>query len=330
MEEYSDENQVYSSEHCHPLMNAVHNSSGDSSLISSTGTRFTSPDTETGTSSGSNIAASEDGTRGVESNNRGKCLANSKELVFPHRVSADSSHHESYRDRSSTAASTSFKEESSDLVAVNDSANENAVNGIDNSVDKGVYQNSLLPSSSSSQRLGNSHADGVSAENHASDVRAVHNSHSDSVSNISNLPVTFHSLGDESSRGAMPAGLGFLVANREHDQADRSVLHVDVVSISSNILSRGNADTNNRDARRNSRRLFWDAFSRRSSRRLTDSPTIVFSTDDTEDLGSHDRWLLDFSGDFIDDGVGGDSGFWGSRIHSMNERRRQSRSEVIS
>lgn len=102
-----------------------------------------------------------------------------------------------------------------------------------------------------------------------------------------------------------------------------------MVTISSNIISSSNADEGNREVRRNSRRLFWDAFSRRSSRRNSDSPTILLSTDDTDDLGSHDRWLLDLSGDFFDDGVGSDRGYLGSRIHRLNEQRRHSRSEVI-
>ncbi|GAV73900.1 zf-RING_2 domain-containing protein [Cephalotus follicularis] len=102
------------------------------------------------------------------------------------------------------------------------------------------------------------------------------------------------------------------------------MLHVDLVSISSHILSSSNADPSHNEVRRNSRRLFWDAFSRRNSRRHIDSPPIVFSTGDTDDLG--ERWLLDFSGDFFDDGVGGDSAYMDSRIRSSNGRRWHSRS----
>ncbi|XP_044464491.1 E3 ubiquitin-protein ligase RLIM-like [Mangifera indica] len=329
IEEYSNVYPVSSAENFPPFTDLVRNLPGGS-LISSTGTQFCSPSTETGASSGSSIAASgyasdENGRRNVETSNHGKCLAHSKELICPHLVSANSSPHESYRDRNSTTASTSFKEqETSDSVSVNHSANKNAVNGIDNS-EKGVSQICPGPSSSSSQTLGDSRSDGVSAENHASEITTAHNS---SVSHVPDLPVTFHSLADESVRGAMPAGLGFLVSNREQSRPDGSVLHVDVVSISSSVLSSGSADSSNREVRRNSRRLFWDAFSRRSSRRLTDSPTIVFSANDADDLGSHDRWLLDLSGDFFDDGTRGDSGYMGSRIHSLNERRRHSRSEI--
>ncbi|KAJ0089446.1 hypothetical protein Patl1_14843 [Pistacia atlantica] len=294
MEEYSNVYLVSSSDHCPSSTDVVQTLPG-SSLISSTGTQFSSSSTETGASSGSSIAASgytsaEDGRSNVETTNHGKCLVHSNELICPHLVSANSSHDESYRDRSSTTASTSFKEqETSDPVSVNDSANKNAVNGIDNS-EKGVCQICPGPSSSSSQTLGDSCSDGVSAENHASEITTAPNS---SVSHVPDLPATLHSLEDESIRGAMPTGLGFLVSNREQSRPDGSVLHVDVVSISSNILSSGSADASNREARRNSR-----------------------------------RWLLDFSGDFFDDGVRGDSGYLGSRIHSLNERRRHSRSEI--
>lgn len=329
MEEYSDKNEVSSSECRHPLINAAQNPPV-SSLVSSTGTQF---DSVTGASSGSSTAVSdgtyaEDGRRNGGPDNHGKGLADSKELVPPCLVSDDSSPNEYYRDRSSTTASTSFKDqESSEPVSVNDSANKNAVNAIENSAE-GVSQIGPEPSCSYSQSLEDSASAEVSVETHESEVIPVHNSHSDPVSLASDIPVAFHSLGEESIRGALPGGLGFLLSNRDQDRVDGNVLHVDVVSISSNILSRGNADTDNREARRNSRRMFRDAFSRRSSRRLTDSPTIVFSTDDTGDLGSHDRWLLDFSGDYFDDGVGGDSGYLGRRVHSLNERRRHSRSEV--
>ncbi|XWS17045.1 hypothetical protein CRYUN_Cryun33cG0034000 [Craigia yunnanensis] len=94
------------------------------------------------------------------------------------------------------------------------------------------------------------------------------------------------------------------------------------------MLSGGSADTSNHEARRNNRRLFWDAFSRRSSRRLNHSPSIFLSTDDSDDTGFHERWLLDLGGDFFYDGAGGDSGYLSNRIHSFNERRRHSRSEI--
>lgn len=114
----------------------------------------------------------------------------------------------------------------------------------------------------------------------------------------------------------------------EEDLRTGGVLHVDVVSISSNILSSNVSDISNREARRNSRRLFWDALSRRSFRRYIDSPTIVFTTGHADDLGSHDRWLLDLSGDLHYDGVGRGFSYAANRRHQRTEQRRQLRSEI--
>ncbi|KAM3714240.1 hypothetical protein ACJW30_01G319200 [Castanea mollissima] len=290
---------VDSAEHSNQLINEVQNITRETTLSTGTG-RFSCSNTEIGASSESSILASEDtsvehGSVYIETNNRGKCFSESKELVPPRQVSAGHSHDDSYRD-SSTTASTSLKEQqSSDPVSVNVAANKDAVNGIDDSVDRRVPQicPKVHPSSSSSQEIGGSSSHRVSVENHVGEVTA---SDSDSVPHESNLPVTFRSLGDGSLPEAIPSG--------------------------------SNADEGNREVRRNSRRLFWDAFSRRSSRRNSDSPAILLSTDDTDDLGSHDRWLLDLSGDFFDDGVGSDRGYLGSRIHRLNEQRRHSRSEI--
>lgn len=169
----------------------------------------------------------------------------------------------------------------------------------------------------------------MSVEGHMREVTAFLNSDSASVPHSSDVPVTLHSLGDESMQEAMPSDLGFLVSNREQGRGDGSALHLDVVSISSSIFSSSNTDTSSREARRNIGRLFWDAFSRHSSRMHIDSPTVVFSTDNNDDLVSHDRWLLDFSGDIFEDGIGSDSGYLGSRVRRLHERRGHSRSEVI-
>ncbi|XWS70785.1 hypothetical protein CRYUN_Cryun03dG0079000 [Craigia yunnanensis] len=330
MEDYPAEILVKSAEHCEPVTNMIQSPLEESTFICSMETRFSSTGTETGISAESNAAASGypsiiGGSRDVETSNCRKCLTESMELVTP-QVSADYSHGESHRD-SSTSATTSFKEQqSSDTISVNLSTNEDAVSGFDNA-NKGASQICPGPSILSPQGLEDSHLHGIPVENQLGEVTTVHNSSSDSAPHASE-PVTFHSLGAESIREAIPSGLGLLVSNREQDQGDGNVLHVDVVSISSNILSGSSADTINREARRNSRRLFWDAFLRRSSRRLNDSPSIFLSTDDSDDIGFHDRWLLDFSGDFFYDGAGGDSGYLSSRIHSLNERRRHSRSEI--
>ncbi|XP_050371129.1 uncharacterized RING finger protein P4H10.07-like [Argentina anserina] len=329
MEDHQAERLVRYVEHCDRGSNLVQNSTDVSSLISGTGAGFAFPNTEIGSSSQSVVPASqgtyfEEGLRSLDSSNQGKCLSRSKELIS-HPVSAGCNSRDNI-----TAASTSFKEQQSPHpVSVNSSANMDAVNG---SADNNASQACpvvMRPSSSSPQGIGTSRSDDMSVENNVADIMDVHNTNADTASlHVSDIPLPFPSRGNETHREAIPSGLGFIVSNREQSREDGSVVHVDVMSISSNFLSSSNADTSNRESRRNGRRLFWDAFSRRSSRRFNDSPTILFSTDDTEDLGFHDRWLLGLSGDFLDDRSGADSGHQVNRTHNLSERRRQSRSEV--
>lgn len=337
MENCPAECLVKPADHCAPHIHEVQNPGVESSLFAGMETILTTPGNENGARSESIITAVEDNSfedclRSIETNSHGTSLSECKELISPHQVSAGYSHTGSCRD--SCAASSSFfkEQQSSEPVSANSSANIDSVNGIDNSMHSGVSQTFsevMHPSSSSSQGLGNLSSEEVPVENHMAEVMSVHNADSGTNSvHVSSPPVT-HSLGNEPLEEAMPSELGFLVSNRERGRVDGGVLHVDVVSISSNVFSNSNPDASNHDARRNSRRLFWDAFSRRSSRRLIDSPTIVFSTDDTEDVGSHDRWLVGLSGDFFDDGNIADSGYPGSRIPNSNERRRHSISEVI-
>lgn len=325
-------------EHNYPET-AEQSSTKESLLASNAWPVFTSVRTETGTSSEGSSAAREDGTcinglSNTETNNRGKCLSESKELIPPHLVTDEYSQVGPYWERDSNIASASFKDlHPLDPVSASARGNMDAVNDVHNTLDKDRSHSGAGFTHSNNSHVsecGGSYSDVASAENHLSGVMAIDNSVS--VPAVTDPPVNLNSHGDESIREVTPSGLGIVVSDRsdrEEGQRDGSVLHVDLVSISSNILSSTTAEVSNREARRNSRRVFWDAFSRRSSRRHSDSPTIVFSTDDTDDLGSHDRWLLDFSGDFFEDGIGGDSGYLGSRIHSLHERRWHARSEVI-
>ncbi|XP_062078257.1 uncharacterized protein LOC133782857 [Humulus lupulus] len=321
MEDHPAECLVKSSERCSQI-HGVHNSRVESSFSVRAGTGLTSPSTETAAMAD---RSSEDGLRRFGTNNHGSTyLSDCKELISPRQVSDDCSHDDSSRD-STTTSSTLFKEQqSSDTLSVNVSANANSVNGIDSSLHNGESRTNsevMRASSSSSQGGGSSRFDVFPVENHEGEV-------SSSSVRLSSPPATFHSFGNEPLQD-VGSGLGFLVSNRERARTDSGLLQVDVVSISSNMLSNSSPNTSNREARRNSRRLFWDAFSRRSSRRHIDSPTILFSMDDSEDLGSHDRWLLGFSGDFFDDGNGTDSGYLGGRIPYSSERQRYSRSEAL-
>lgn len=126
-----------------------------------------------------------------------------------------------------------------------------------------------------------------------------------------------------------PSSSRFHVSGDERDLGREDLLHVDVVSIPSNILSSRIAEISSSQARRNNRRLYWEALSRRSFSRISDSPTIVFATGSADDLGSDDRWLLNLSGDLHHDGVFHDSPYLGARSNLRNVRRWLLRSEVI-
>ncbi|OAY49461.1 hypothetical protein MANES_05G058100v8 [Manihot esculenta] len=119
-----------------------------------------------------------------------------------------------------------------------------------------------------------------------------------------------------------------LLSIGEQGQIGMGVLLVDVVSIHSNTLSSTIDEISNREMRRNTRRMFWDAFSRNSFRRNSDFPTIVFTTRHADDLGSSDRWLLDFSGDLHYDGVGRESVVSSTRNDHRSGRQWQSRYET--
>lgn len=161
-----------------------------------------------------------------------------------------------------------------------------------------------------------------------------------SVGNIEGEMLVFHDCGSVSSpvhsdssfdnrQQPSSSGLGFLVSEGEQDHRNGDVLQVDVVSVSSDNVTVGSSELTDHEARQNSRRLFWDSFSRRSSRRNADSRTFVFATDDADGLGSHDRWVLDFNSDLFDDGIRGDSRRYGSGNQITNERRWHSSSEVV-
>ncbi|CAJ1944729.1 unnamed protein product [Sphenostylis stenocarpa] len=269
--------------------------------------------------------------RNFATNSQWNFLSEHEEQAPPYRVSAGHSDHESYSDSSNTASTSFVAQQSSDPVSVNVSANKDVINDVNNPVVSGVSQVShetVHPRSSTPQEHVNFSSGEISLENHTSAFISIQNS-SNPITQGSNSAATSQGPEEEPCRETIPSGLGILVSNRERGPGNDSVLQVDVVTISSNILSGTNDDANDHDARRNGRRLFWDAFSRRSSRRLGDSPTIVFSTGGADDLGSQDRWLVDFGGDLSNDGIGGASAYMGSRIHRLNERRmRHSRSEI--
>ncbi|KAM7477207.1 hypothetical protein LguiB_024450 [Lonicera macranthoides] len=323
MEEDPAEVLVRSAENSDPVVSKLQRTTMKESILASgIETGFSSPKILTTASPRSDVIATEDpfpqessaivGTR----SNQAKYLSESKELVPPHPPGVVDY-------ISSDRASTSYEDQRPpDRPMGRDH--------MDGYVTEADVQERISPSL---QEHRDSSSDRASVENHASEVTSVHISESSSAASIvSDSSVTYNSLRDDNNlQEGIPSGLGFLVSERERrGRIDGGVLHLDVVSFSSsNILSSSSPEINNREARRNSRRLFWDAFSRRSSRRHSDSRTFVFSTDDSDDSGpNNDRWLLDFNGDFFDDGIGNDNGHLGSRTDSINEQRWQSRSEI--
>ncbi|XP_039019033.1 E3 ubiquitin-protein ligase RLIM-like isoform X3 [Hibiscus syriacus] len=269
MEDYPAE-ILKSSEHCDQVTNMVHPLE-ESTSVCSMETRFSSTGTETGISSECSTSASgvpyiEGGSAGVGTSNSRKCLNESMGLVAS-EVSADYSHGESHRD-SCASARSSVKEQYSAPVSINLSVNEDATSDFENA------NKDPEPSILSSQGLEDSYLHGILVENQLGEGTTVHSSASDSAHHPSES-VTFQSLGGESIREAVPSGVGFLVSNRERGQGDGSVLNVDVVSISSNILSGGSADTSSRDSgylssrfhsfnerRRHSRSEIWERLRR--------------------------------------------------------------------
>ncbi|KAI5416037.1 uncharacterized protein LOC127073450 isoform X1 [Lathyrus oleraceus] len=267
----------------------------------------------------------------VATSSQRNCLSEHKELVSPYQVCAGHSHRESYSDGNNTASTSFVEQRSSDPVSVNDFTNMDRINNVDDPVSSGVsrisHHETAHPRSSISQEHGNASSDEISVEIDTNAGMSIHSS-SSHVAQVSNAPPTSQISEDESRRETIPSGLGILVSNREIVQGNDGMFQVDVVAISSNILSGSNADADDHDARSNGRRLFWDTFSQRSSRRFGDSPTIVISTGGADDSGSQDRWQVDFDEDLSNDGLGRPPRYRGSRIRRLSERVRHSRSEI--
>lgn len=223
--------------------------------------------------------AHENGANHVEPYNRGKWLSESRELVPSHQFNDSSS--------DNGTASSSYRDQSfPNCVSENDNASQTGEE-LNNS--SSVYYN----------EPGEPLSDEVSVENNASEE--VDFSHSDFDSSfVSDSPLEFHLLRDDTLQEQPPPGLGLLVSEREQNREGGSIVHVDMVNLSSNILPTNSAEITISEARRNSRRLFLDAFPRASSGRHTDSSTSAFSPVDSYNL----------------------------RTPSINEQRLNSRSEV--
>lgn len=105
-----------------------------------------------------------------------------------------------------------------------------------------------------------------------------------------------------------------------------SVLHVDLVSLSSDVSS-DLGETSSSESQRHTRRLFWDAFARQSYRTL--DSTSLFSSPENSNLGYQDRWLLDIDDHAFRDRDDDGSIYLRRRRHGLNGVSWHSRSEVI-
>lgn len=161
--------------------------------------------------------------------------------------------------------------------------------------------------------------DELSVENNIAEAPDFSDSEYSSFSVVSGSPIEFHLMREDSLQDLISPTVGFLVPEREQN---RGLVQRDLMDISSSSSAEGSSY----DVRRNSRRLFWDAFSIRTPGIDSFSRGLLFSSN--ENLRSQDRLLLDFDGDFLSNERQGDLGSRGSRTQASREQRRNSRSEV--
>lgn len=149
-----------------------------------------------------------------------------------------------------------------------------------------------------------------------------------SLSAVSDSLPRFHFLGNGNAHLTTNSSPGFFGSATDQDLRSGALFHPDLVSISSNTLSDSTADNSRGESRRDSRRQFWDALSRHSFRRHTDSPSIILATGLADEVRSRDRWLFAFSGDLRSNGNDHDLDSFSARLRRRNERRWLLRSEV--
>ncbi|XP_057488596.1 uncharacterized protein LOC130774540 [Actinidia eriantha] len=320
MEEYPDKPNC-SVENLAPISDESHSAKTELSTILGSESGIDDSRTEVGASSGSSTCSFEDnfpeyGLRNVEASDASKSILERKESVF----------HQVIDNCNCNATASTSHEEQSYLESV-----ANSRTGLDAAVEAEFSSNtivsSICPDDLNPSSVAQEHRAGSSDDNHEHAVTGLNTSASGSLSMLSDSLLSLQLFGDDTDEVSVPPASGFLVSDIDQDLGNGSVLHVDAVSISSSILSSSIAEISNREARRNSRRLFWDALSRRSFGRHNDSPTIVLTAGHADDLGTHGRWLLDLSGDLHYDGVDRESEYLTGR-HRRNESRYHLISEI--
>ena len=256
-------------------------------------------------------------SQNAETSDSGKCYSESKELV-PCLSSSSSGLSRTHSKRTCNLESTSKSLNPEPLSTDTDATFIPVMEAVD-SLNDSLSPPPVMFSTGISQ-LGPE--DTPENGNLATEIHGAGSSFTSAPSILSPSP---NLLPEEPLLEATSYGADFLtVGERTHG----TVLQVDEVSISSNIIPSGTGDGSSNEARRNSRRLFWDAFSRRSTRRNYDLSAILSSPEDNDDLRSRDRWLLDISDDLFGSRFDPDSVYI-RRGYGSNGRRWHSRSEVI-
>lgn len=301
----------------------------ESMVASNGGSEFTSqssPRSEPGASSESSTTSSElafleDDPR-IESSDKRKCFSGNDEVVSP-PTNAESKFQQQRLGDTVSAPCTG------QVCPAGVNPNRHAANDNDGFVNNDVPQTRTEIMSLTPSIVQHEHLERLPAFfEEVNEAMGSQNSDSGPVPDASDSVIASQSHGNEAMQEVLPSPvLGLLVSDRLQALSEGNVLHLDVVSISSNTLPSINNEVSTREARRNSRRTFWDAFSSRSSRRHADFPAILFTSEDTDLMGSRRRWLLDVGDDFVDDRFGVDSSHFGRRSRAINERRRNSRSE---
>ncbi|CAL9764744.1 unnamed protein product [Musa acuminata subsp. burmannicoides] len=164
----------------------------------------------------------------------------------------------------------------------------------------------------------------LSIVNPSDEVVSLPSTNTEYVSVIPSVSSTSH-FSSEEPLGATSSGSDAQRSTGSGEQRNGSELHVDLVSISSDVPN-GSRETSSSVSRRNTRRLFWDAFSRHSSRTVDSS--LIHSSADNNGLGYQDRWLLDIGDHTYGDGAEDDSFYSRQRRHGLNGVSWHSRSEI--
>lgn len=252
---------------------------------------------------------------------RGKWLSESRELV-PSRQCIDSSRCNGTASSSNGGQLSPLCVSESQMSLTDDMDGTNYMKGDTSQVGQGLnYSRGLYCND-----FGESLLDEVSVDNNVSE-EADYSSSGFGSSFVSDSPSDFHLSGEDSAQEVTTPDLGILVSESEQNRQDDNRLHVDMVSESITIPA-NTAEISSREVRRNSRRLFWDAFSRRSSRRRGDLRTFSFSPARFDHLRSPNRQVLDLGGGFNDDEFGGDLSSLGSRTPGSSDQQFQPRHEV--